>query len=92
MNQMEGGALSQILAEMTDLIKVAKLGVSVDPSEIDEAQRLWSTYADFESHLAARVVEGGSMYPMVFGSHKAGIAKGRLEEIRNLIACWRMLD
>jgi hypothetical protein len=32
------------------------------------------------------------MYPMVFGSHKAGIAKGRLEEIRNLIACWRMLD
>ncbi len=60
----------------------------IDREALTATQNSWIEWADAQANLVASQVEGGSMYPMVWASEKAALARERREQVTRLIGEW----
>lgn len=82
MNSQAGASLTLLDQEMEHLIALIKHRNQVDGALLDEAQEAWEGYAAKEAQLRASLVEGGSMYPLIWAGAKEEQARYRLETLR----------
>jgi uncharacterized protein YecT (DUF1311 family) len=82
MNMSAGEDLNLAMQEMTEVVTDVRTRGEVDNQALEASQKAWETYADAEADLHAALVQGGSMYPMVWASQKALITRARIEALR----------
>jgi uncharacterized protein YecT (DUF1311 family) len=82
MNTGAAEDLDLVMQEMEKVVTEVRTLGEVDSKAFEASQKAWETYADAEAALHAALVQGGSMYPMVWASRKALIARGRIEALR----------
>ncbi|OYY03277.1 MAG: hypothetical protein B7Y73_07200 [Acidocella sp. 35-58-6] len=51
---------------------------------LKNCQRLWGDYAAAEAELLSSEVAGGTMYSMIYASHKMELTKARNAQLRQL--------
>jgi len=88
MNLSMGGELHdeevQLAAAMDEATKLH----GIDLESLTELQNRWIEWADMQANLVASQVAGGSMYPMVWASEKAALARERRGQVKRLISEW----
>ena len=82
MNSQAGNDLRTAEQEMVNVIAAIKTRGEVEHSLIDKFQEAWNAYADREADMHASLVEGGSMYPLVWASAKAEVVDQRIKSLR----------
>jgi uncharacterized protein YecT (DUF1311 family) len=82
MNIQAGGSLTDLEAKMKSLLQTVRDKQDVNPELLEKSQIAWLEYADREADLHASLVEGGSMYPMVWASAKSEVVQHRIDELR----------
>lgn len=82
MNAQAGASLDVLEKEMDGLITAIKERGEVDTGMLDATQEAWDVYATKEAELHASLVEGGSMYPMIWAGAKEEEIRRRMESLR----------
>jgi len=82
MNAQAGASLARLEEEMDDLISKIKERGDVDLEALERTQEAWKVYATKEADLHGALVEGGSMYSMVWASAKEEETRHRIETLR----------
>ena len=82
MNMQAGEVMEQLSREMDALLGAIRNRGDVDGDLLSKSQEAWSAYANREADLHASLVQGGSMYPMVWASAKAEATKQRIGVLR----------
>ncbi|QGG91522.1 DUF1311 domain-containing protein [Agrobacterium sp. MA01] len=82
MNTQAGAALAALEDEMVALVTAIKERGGVDPDALEATQLAWDAYATSEANLHASLVEGGSMYSMIWASAKEEETRHRIDVLR----------
>ncbi|PWB84496.1 MAG: hypothetical protein C3F11_00970 [Methylocystaceae bacterium] len=82
MNIQAGGSLADLEAQMESLLQIVGNKRDVNPELLERSQIAWLEYANREADLHASLVEGGSMYPMVWASAKSEVVRHRIDELQ----------
>lgn len=82
MNIQAGSSLADLEAHMESLRQIVGDKEDVTADLLKKSQLAWLEYADREAELHASLVEGGSMYPMVWASAKSDIVRHRIDELQ----------
>jgi uncharacterized protein YecT (DUF1311 family) len=82
MNMSAREDLNLVMQEMEKMVTEVRTRGEVDGEAFEASQKAWETYADAEAALHAALVQGGSMYPMVWASQKAQVTRARIEALR----------
>lgn len=88
MNLSMGGELHDEEIQLAAAIDEATKLHGIDPESLTELQNRWIEWADMQANLVASQVAGGSMYPMVWASEKAALARERRGQVKRLISEW----
>lgn len=60
----------------------------IDTNALQTLQEGWTKWANAQATLVASQVEGGSMYPMIWASEKAALARERRDQLARLKSEW----
>lgn len=82
MNIQAGSSLSDLEAQMKNVMQAVRDKEDVTPELLEKSQIAWLEYADREAELHASLVEGGSMYPMVWASAKSEVVRHRIHDLQ----------
>ncbi|MGX5849979.1 lysozyme inhibitor LprI family protein [Mesorhizobium sp. PL10] len=82
MNLQAGGTMEKLEAEMGELLGAIGRENTVDSELLRQSQEAWAAYAKREADLRASLVQGGSMYPMVWASAKSEVIGQRIDALR----------
>ncbi|UWQ02950.1 DUF1311 domain-containing protein [Aliiroseovarius crassostreae] len=88
MNLNMGDELRNEEAQLAAAMDEATRLHGIDREALTATQNSWIEWADAQANLVASQVEGGSMYPMVWASEKAALARERREQVTRLISEW----
>ena len=82
MNLKAHAAAEQAESEMNTLF--AKLHQTGEPdnAKLEESQKAWVTYCEAEANLHASLVEGGSMWPLIYWSERSSLINERNARLR----------
>lgn len=82
MNSHAGGELHDLDEEMIALMARLRERDDLNREVLLESQRAWEIFAEREADLHASLVEGGSMYPMIWASAKADVTRERIKALK----------
>jgi uncharacterized protein YecT (DUF1311 family) len=82
MNMAAGENLDIVTREMEEVLAQVRARGEIDEKRLAASQATWETYADSEATLHASLVEGGSMYPLIWATSKAEVTRERVNRLR----------
>ena len=82
MNMAAGDELDLVAREMEQLLVSIRDRGEIDGEKLAASQAAWEAYADSEAQLHASLVEGGSMYPLIWATSKAEVTRERVNRLR----------
>lgn len=82
MNMTAGERLELATRELEALLVSIRPQDPGDASKLDAVQKAWEIFADADASFHAAEVEGGSMYPMVWATHKEETVRERIAALR----------
>jgi len=88
MNIDAGEEMAEHAKELDRILSSVKGLNGLDVCKVNHSQTLWEEFANHEAEMAASLVEGGSMYPMVWASAKSQLIEGRIVQLDNFIQHW----
>lgn len=81
-NMAAGEIMEAVEAEMSSLLEAIVTNGDVSPELLHASQSAWDEFSRREADLHASLVEGGSMYGMIWASTRAKEVKHRVEALR----------
>ena len=81
MNILAGAELNIARAVMNKALEELKMS-NCNTELADQSQRAWTRFAEKEARLKASVVEGGSMYPLVYAAELERLTIARIADVR----------
>ena len=82
MNSQAAGELNDLAAEMEGLLIDIRNKGYTNINLLNRSQDAWTRFAERDANLHASVVEGGSMYRMIWSLAKADVTRQRIETLR----------
>lgn len=82
MNSQAGRSLDNAQQEMSNLLDEIRMFEGISLEHLNASQEAWDTYACKEADLHASLVEGGSMYPLIWASAKVELVEARIKALR----------
>jgi uncharacterized protein YecT (DUF1311 family) len=82
MNMSAGEKLTNSEATMNDLVDALANREDVDATLFKVSQQKWAEFADAEANFRGSLVQGGSMYPMVWAHAKAELVEDRTVQLQ----------
>lgn len=82
MNGNAGEMLEKAETRMNDLLAKLKSMEGTELPRLESSQEAWIAFAEADSDWRASLVEGGSMYPMIWATHKAELTEARVSTLR----------
>jgi hypothetical protein len=82
MNIAGGRVVAALDDELAALLQVLHLRDDLRKEALETSQTKWKEYATAQAKFKASLVEGGSMYPMVFAAEKAALQRERIERLK----------
>jgi uncharacterized protein YecT (DUF1311 family) len=82
MNLSAGEDLDLVTREMQEALAEVRARGEIEEKRLAASQTAWEVYADTEATLHASLVEGGSMYPLIWAASKAEVTRERLNRLR----------
>lgn len=67
---------------MSNLLDEIRMFEGISLEHLNASQEAWDTYACKEADLHASLVEGGSMYPLIWASAKVELVEARIKALR----------
>ena len=84
MNEAAGKDFARADAEMNRAYKKLMAGLDTKTrAKLQASQRQWLKFRDAEAEFLSAKVEGGSVYPMVYASHKASLTRARTKALND---------
>lgn len=74
--------------ELESVLKRVEALPGIDGDALREAQSAWADFAERQACLVASQVEGGSMYPLLWASEKAALARDRTTQLKGIVDGW----
>ncbi|MCE0464269.1 lysozyme inhibitor LprI family protein [Pseudomonas uvaldensis] len=90
MNQCAAQAKKAADDELNSLYKQITARLKDNPEAkqlLVKAQRAWIGFRDAECNFSASGVEGGSVYPLIYGSCITALTKARVETFKTYLKC-----
>jgi uncharacterized protein YecT (DUF1311 family) len=82
MNMAAGEDLDVVVREMEEALVEIRARGELDEKKLAASQAAWDAYADSEATLHASLVEGGSMFPLIWAASKAEVTRERVNRLR----------
>jgi uncharacterized protein YecT (DUF1311 family) len=82
MNIRAGDTMRELEAQMADMLAAIEKRGDTDGTLLRRSQVAWQAYARAEADFRASLVEGGSMYPLVWAIAQSKNIQHRIENLR----------
>lgn len=81
MNFQAGDELGESQKKMEEILQIIRGKEQLPAELLSASQTAWEEYADKEADLHASLVEGGSMYPLIWASTKNEVTEQRIKNL-----------
>jgi Uncharacterized protein conserved in bacteria len=82
MNTAAGEDLNVVTREMEETLAEIQARGELDEKKLAASQAAWDAYANSDAALHASLVEGGSMYQLIWAASKAEVTRERVNRLR----------